>query len=145
MMKYQVEVDLDLPRERVIELFDSAENLFKWQPGLTNVEHVSGDPGQAGAKTKLSYDTNGRKMEMVETIIEQNFPETFSSTYDAKGVHNIIENHFIEDGTDKTRWVMDSEFQFSGFMKIMAFFMKGAFPKQTLESMNSFKNFAEGA
>ena len=45
-MKYQVEITLDIPRERVIELFDSFDNLKKWQPGLEKVEHTSGEPGQ---------------------------------------------------------------------------------------------------
>jgi hypothetical protein len=28
-MKYTVELELDLPRDRVIELFDNRENMFK--------------------------------------------------------------------------------------------------------------------
>jgi hypothetical protein len=144
-MKYQVEVGLDLPRKRVIDLFDSFENLKKWQPGLKSVEHMNGEVGHPGAKSKLFYDMNGRKIEMIETIIERDLPDVFSGTYDAKGVHNIVENRFIEDGADKTRWVIDTEFQFSGLMKLMGFFMKGAFPKQTLDNMNNFKTFAESA
>ena len=52
-MKYTVEIEIDLPRERVIELFDSTENCFKWQKGLLSFDHLSGEPGQPGAKSKL--------------------------------------------------------------------------------------------
>ena len=33
-MKYTTEVTIELPREQVIPLFDSTENLYKWQEGL---------------------------------------------------------------------------------------------------------------
>jgi hypothetical protein len=35
-MEYESEIVVDLPRERVVELFDSAENLFEWQAGLND-------------------------------------------------------------------------------------------------------------
>lgn len=87
---------------------------------------------------------NGRKVEMIETIVSRNLPDIFTGTYDADGVHNIIENHFYVDGPTSTRWVMDTEFQFSGFMRIASKFMGGLFRKQSMEFMNNFKEFAEG-
>ena len=143
-MEYTTEVIIDLPRSRVIELFDDADNLKKWQPGLQNMEHVSGEPGQPGAKTRLVYDEGGRTMEMVETIVQNDLPERFVVTYEAKNVYNLMDNIFHETADGKTRWVSDTEFRFSGFMAIMALFMRGAFPKETLKSMNLFKAFAEG-
>jgi len=144
-MEYTCELIINLPRNRVIELFDSSENLTKWQPGLQEFEHISGEPGQDGAKSRLVYDENGRRIEMVETILNRNFPDEFSATYEAKGVFNRISNHFYEDSPDKTRWVMESEFDFSGVYKLMGIFMKGSFPKETTKQMNSFKTFAEKA
>ena len=144
-MRYTAEVTINLPREQVIKLFDSTENLKKWQEGLQSFEHVSGESGQVGAKSKLLYDMKGRKIEMIETITSRNLPDEFSGTYEAKGVFNSIENHFYEEGAERTRWVADNEFQFSGFMKIMAFFMSGSFRKQSLKTMEAFKTFAENA
>ena len=37
-MRYELELDIDLPRERVVELFLDAENLPKWQPDLVSFE-----------------------------------------------------------------------------------------------------------
>lgn len=144
-MRYKIDITIDLPRDRVIELFDSFENLKKWQEGLISYEHISGEAGKSGAKTRLSYDMGRRKMEMIETIIVRDLPDEFSGTYDASGVHNIVRNTFHDEG-DKTRWVLDSEFQFRSFMRILAFFMgEGRFQKQTRGSMESFKRFAESA
>ena len=52
-------------------------------------------------------------------------------------------HHFYEDGPGKTRWVLDSEFKFSGLMRILSLFMKGSFSMQTADFMNDFKEFAE--
>ena len=144
-MQYTVEVSINVPREQVIELFDSTENLEKWQEGLQSFEHISGDPGQVGAKSKLLYDMNGRKIEMIETITSRNLPQEFSGTYEATGVFNSIQNHFYEQGADKTRWVAENEFKFSGIMMIVSLFMRGSFRKQSLKTMEAFKTFAENA
>ena len=144
-MRYKTEVLINLPRARVIELFDSFENLKKWQEGLVSIEHISGDPGQPGAKTRLLYDMGRRRMEMIETIIERNLPDEFSGTYDASGVHNIVRNYFYDEG-EQTRWALDSEFQFRSFMRIMSLFIPGSkFREQTRSSMEAFKRFAENA
>jgi uncharacterized membrane protein len=142
-MKFNAEVTINLPRQRVIELFDNADNMSKWQPGLKSFEHLSGTPGQPGAKSKLRYEMNGREIEMIETITVRNLPDEFSGTYDVSGVHNIVVNRFYEAGPDKTRWVTENDFQFKGLMTIMAIFMGGSFRKENEATMQRFKSFAE--
>ena len=142
-MFYECELIIDLPRETVIEYFDSFENLVKWQPGLQTYEPLSGEFGQPGAKTRLVYDEDGRKIEMIETIVTRDLPDEFSGTYEAKGVFNTISNHFYEQGADKTRWVMKSDFQFSGMYKFLGVVMKSRFPKETMKQMKRFKEIAE--
>ena len=46
MREYTVEIEIALPRDRVIELFDNPENLFKWQTGLQSAEHKTTDDCQ---------------------------------------------------------------------------------------------------
>jgi carbon monoxide dehydrogenase subunit G len=142
-MKYETELIIELPRERVIELFDDPDNLSQWQPGLKSFEHISGEAGQPGTKSKLLYEMGSRTVEMIETIEKRELPDEFTSTYEAKGVWNYNANRFYEDGPDKTRWVLDTDFRFSGFMKLMAFFMPGSFKKETMKTMMAFKRFAE--
>ena len=142
-MQYTVSIDLDLPRERVIELFDNSENLYKWQRGLVSFEPLEGEPGHPGAKSKMVFKMGKRNIDMVETITKRELPEAFDGTYDAKGVYNIVKNRFIELGPDKTRWDSDQEFQLKGFMRVIGFLMPGAFKKQSLKYMQDFKAFAE--
>ena len=142
-MKYTVDIEIDLPRSRVIELFDNTDNLYKWQEGLQSIEPLSGARTEEGSTSKLVFKMGKRDMEMVETITKKAPPEIYNATYDAKGVFNVVNNRFIEAGPDKTRWESENEFRFSGFMKVIGFLMKGAFPKQSLKYMKAFKAFAE--
>ncbi|AKA35912.1 SRPBCC family protein [Flagellimonas lutaonensis] len=142
-MKYTTEITVDLPRDEFIKKLDNPENMKHWQRGLVSYEQLSGTPGEEGARMNLKYKMGKRELEMVETIIKRNLPEEFHVTYDAKGVHNIQKNYFKEED-GKTRWISESEFQFSSLgMKLMAFLMPGAFKKQSMKYAVDFKNFAE--
>ena len=142
-MKYTTEIDINQPVNKVVELFDNPDNMKEWMEGLQSFETISGTPGEEGAKAKLKYKMGKREIEMIETITKRNLPDEFTGTYEAKGVFNIVNNRFIPIGDNKTKYVTEQEFQFSGFMKMMGMFMPGAFKKQSLKYMNAFKEFAE--
>ena len=141
-MTYTTEVNIHLPRLKVIELFDSTENLHKWQLGLKSFEAINGEPGQEGASSKMVYEGRKGDLEMTEVITRRNFPDEFHCSYKARGVYNEMYNYFEEDG-DKTLWRTVSIFKFRGLMAFMAPFMKAAFIKNTLLNMERFKEFAE--
>jgi len=141
-MKYTTEVVIDLQRQKVIELFDSPENLYKWQEGLKKYEAISGEPGQEGSFSKMVYAARKGDLEMTELITRRNFPDEFHSTYRARGVHNEMYNYFEEQG-NRTLWRTVSIFKFKGLMAILAPFMKTAFTHNTLLNMERFKHFAE--
>ena len=143
-MKYTTEVTIDLPRSEFVLKFDNPENMQHWQRGLKGYKDVSGEPGEEGSKMELQYKMGKRELVLVETIIKRNMPYEFHATYDTKGVHNIQKNFFKDIEENKTLWVSESEFQFSGiFMKLMGFFMPGAFKKQSCQYLEDFKAFAE--
>ncbi len=142
-MKYQLEIMLDLPRDQVVELFDNPKNMKHWQEGFVSMEHLSGTPGEKGAKSKLKYKMGMREVVMIETIIKRNLPHEFSGTYEAKGVWNEINNFFYDKENGQTKWITLNDFQFSGFMKIISFFMPRAFKKQSFKYMEDFKTFVE--
>lgn len=142
-MKYENQIDIALPLNKVIELFDNPNNLSKWQPGFVSFEHLSGEPGQVGAKSKLLYNMGKREVEMIETITKKDLPHSFAGTYEAKGVFNEIDNRFEALDEQNTRWISTNVFKFSGFMKFMSLFMAGSFRKQSYKFMELFKEFAE--
>lgn len=143
-MKYTVEITINKPLAEVIKKLDNPDNMKHWQRGLIKHEIISGKGGEEGAKMKLNYDMGKRKVEMIETIIKNNFPHEFHATYDAEGVHNLQKNYFSEIDDHSTKWISETEFQFSSFfMKAMGFLMPGMFKKQSLIYLNDFKAFVE--
>jgi hypothetical protein len=143
-MKYALEIEVMLPRERVGELFGEAENLGAWQPGFVGLEHASGKPGKPGAKSRLTYLNGKREVVLTETIEVNNLPAEFSATYEAKGMRMAVRNRFEESGAGRTRWISENEAQVSGvLMRIIALLMPGCFKKQSFKYMENFKVFAE--
>ena len=142
-MKYTSEIEIKKPIDKVIELFDNSDNMGKWMDGLQSFEHISGTPGQVGSKSRLKFKMGSREMEMVETVTVRNLPHEFSGTYEMNNVFNIVKNRFIPLSDNSTKYMTEHEFQFKGFMKIMAILMPGVFKKQSMKYLIAFKNFAE--
>ena len=142
-MRYSVEVTIDWPIDEVIALFDDPTNLKLWMEGLVSFEPLSGTPGRPGAKSRLVFEENGRRIEMVETVTVRDLPREFSGTYEAKGVYNEVKNFFSASGPSKTRYVSEQYFRFGGGIRLIAFLMPGIFRKQSMKYLESFKRFAE--
>ncbi len=142
-MKYSCDTDLNLPLDRVSELFQDPERISEWQPSFVKMEMVSGEPGQPGNVHNLTHKMGKREMEMVETITENNLPARFVATYESGGVWNIVENDFSVNPDGSTHWHIDTEFRCTGFMRIMTALMPGMFKKQTRKMQTDFKAFAE--
>ncbi|MFO7933938.1 MAG: SRPBCC family protein [Bacteroidales bacterium] len=144
-MRYAAELTIDLPRDQVIKLFDSIENLYQWQPGLKSHRVLRGEPGREGCRSKLVYEARKGELVMTETVTKRNFPEEYHAEYRSKGVVNEMYNYFTEPEKDQTRWQTVNLFRFRGLMALMAPFMKTAFYNNTVLNMERFKTFAENS
>jgi len=143
-MKYVVDTVIDRPVEEVISKFDDAENLKEWMDGLISFEPTGGTPGEIGAKSRLVFRMGSKEIEMIETITVKNLPHEFGGTYEAEGVFNTVMNRFENVGNDQTRMTQECEFEFTNLMmKVVGFFVPGAFKKTTRKHMDAFKAFAE--
>ena len=142
-MKFHIEITVNISLDKLIELFENPNNLKKWQPNLISFEHLSGEIGQEGAKSRIHYNMIVKKIVMEETIIKRNLPDEFVILYDSDGVSNTVTSNFKEIGENQTRWIMHNNFKFSGIMKYAAMALKGVFRKQTEMTMARFKKFAE--
>ena len=144
-MKYTCEIEVDLPRERVVELFDDRDNMAEWQHGLQSCEPLSGEPGRVGSTARLRFKMGKRDLEMIETITRRNLPDELVATYEVKGMWNEVANVFEEAGPERTRWLCHSEFRGQNLMmKTMLKVTPGLFKKETMNYLTSFKTFAEG-
>lgn len=142
-MKFHIEIVVDISFAKLIELFENPNNLKKWQPNVISFKHLSGEIGQPGATSEIHYDIIVKKIKIKETIVKRNLPQEFVLKHETDGVTNTIYNNFKEIAPNKTRWIMENNFQFGGIMKFAALALKGAFKKQTELTMERFKKFAE--
>lgn len=142
-MKFSESIEIDRPAEMVAELFANPDHLDQWMDGFQSIEHLSGTPGSQGAKSRLTFQTGKRKMEMVETITVINLPKELSVTYDTGNVFNTVKNSFEKLSENRTRLVVDTEYHFKGIMKLITPLMSSAFKKPTRKYLADFKAFAE--
>ena len=146
-MRYQLELEIDRPRDRVLALFLDPENLPKWQSSIVSFEHLEGPAErQVGSKSRQIHKMGGRVTEMIETITAHDWPERFSATYEGDGIWNHIENRFFEVDGQKTRWTLDAELECSGAMvKFFMLVLPGMIRRNTMDFMKRFKDFAESS
>ncbi|MBR9860317.1 SRPBCC family protein [bacterium] len=143
-MKYTNEIILNKPLEEVIEKFTDPDGLKHWMEGLQSTEQLEGEPGTEGAKMKMHFKTGKREIEMVETILINDLPNQFKSSYDVPGVYNEIDIHFEKIDENTTKYSSENLFKFQNFgMKVISWLMPGAFKKQTQKYMVSFKEYVE--
>lgn len=142
-MKYSQEIRIDKPKNEVVEKFSDPDNLKHWQRGFIFMKPINGELGANGSQNLLKFEMAKREIEMTETIVKNNMPNSYEATYVAKGVYNHQLNTFTEIDESTTKWHTENEFQFSGFMKVIGFTMPGAFKKQSQQFMDDFKKFVE--
>ena len=144
-LRYTCETTIAKPRDEVVALLQELENLPKWQPGLVEYRHLSGTPGQVGAKLLLRQKMGKREIEITETITESELPARYVAVYEATGVWNLIENTLTETPDGHTHWRVDTEFRCRGITWLMSVLMPGMFRRETEKYMANFKAFAEAA
>jgi len=143
-MKFKLELTIDKSSAEVWAAFHNTENLKQWQPTLKKFEHVSGTPGQPGAVSTLTYEENEREFVLTEKIIFHKEPGRFDAVYDNNFTDNTNKNTFIEQGPNKTLWVLESEYKFkTNAMKIVGNLKKKNFVARTQKDMERFKEFTE--
>jgi len=54
-MNYSSEIIIDVPLQKVIELFDSEENMFKWQPELVSLKLLQNKISKLPDPNKVSH------------------------------------------------------------------------------------------
>jgi uncharacterized membrane protein len=144
-MEFICNVEIEKPIEKVIQLFINPDNLKEWQDGFVSMEHISGTPWQAGAKSKLVYNSGKRVIELVETIQANNLPNELTALYEHKHMVNTMRYKFTSLGENKTRMEYIVEYsKLIGLMpKLMAALMPGMFKRQAQKWLDQFKRFAE--
>ncbi|MBT8277737.1 MAG: SRPBCC family protein [Bacteroidia bacterium] len=140
-MKFEHALKISQHRDKVASYFADPSLLHHFQDGFISKELLEGDKGKTGAKSKMIY----KRLELIETILENNLPDSFYALYEHKYTVNTMLVKFQEQDHGSTLYIMEIEYtQFNGFfMKLMAKLMPGMFKKQVLKWMHQFKDYCE--
>jgi len=141
-MRYTLEITIEAPRDKVVELFTDPAHFPDWQPGLECYELVSGGQAQTGTVAELTTRAGNRVTGMTETVERNALPDALDVIYETHGVWNRNLNSFFAETPETTRWVSDNEFRFTGARKALAL-IEGSFKKESLDVMERFKAFVE--
>ena len=144
-MKFKGSIDINKPRNEVVGLFADQTNLKEYQDGFIKKELVSGKEGEEGAVSKMYYKYGKRDMELTETIIANQLPDSFESFYHHKHMDNSMKCSFVALDENKTRYEYEFEYTRISWVlpKLIAVLFPGMYRKQGEKWMKQFKEFAE--
>jgi len=140
-MKFNCTVDINRNIKDVSEAFQDSDTMKICQDGFIEIIHLSGEKGKKGATSKIIYE----KLELIETIIENNLPALFFAEYDHKHTNNTMKVSFKEISPTKTEYYTEIEYlEFKGvIVKIIAKIAPSFFKKQVMKWMKRFKTHLE--
>ena len=144
-MKFKGLIEIEQSLEKVVELFSDPKFLGEYQGGFLRKELTSGSEGENGAVSKMYYKHGNGEMELTETIIANNLPDSFYASYHHKHMDNTLKSTFTALSTNRTRYETEGEYTaFRGFIpKMMGLLFPKMFEKQAQKWLNNFKVFAE--
>jgi len=89
-MEFETSVTINAPIEKVVATFKDESALRFWQDDFVGFERMEGEPWQIGTKKKLRY----KKVELVETVLESDLPNTFKGLYEFSMGSNTMKSEF---------------------------------------------------
>ena len=143
-MKYTCKVDIDLPIDKTVALWEDETKFKEWQDGFKSIELISGTPNSEGAKSKIILEEK-RKIELLETILISDLPNKKIALYEHIHMTNTQTTSFKSINQNKTQYISEVEYtKFNGILvRLVAKLFPSKFKEQSLKWMNQFKEFAE--
>lgn len=142
-VKTKTEVVIEADRNTVWRLFNSPDELHRWQPTLKSITQRSGTPAETGEVSELVYVEKGREVTITQTIIERRDPDFVAAVYVSRWGKALIVNHFevIDDNT--TQWMAYANHTFTGMMRLGGLFVGKSIRERAAADMNKFKLVVE--
>ena len=144
-MKFAGSKEIAKPRDEVVRFFLDPDFLGEYQDGFVSKELISGEPASKGAISKMHYKYGKQDMELTETILSNNLPDSFDASYHHKHMDNFMRCKFT--ALDERRTLYEYEFEYTRIdwvmPRLMAILFPGMYRKQGEKWMIQFKEFVE--
>lgn len=144
-ISYDSAITVDKPLKEAWAVMNDESKITEWLKGITKIEHVSGEKGTVGAVTKYTFEENGQKSEILETITSISPEESITMTFVMEGVMEMDYKVEFVETAGKTQLKSSTINRGVGvFMRSMMSFMKGSMQKQEDENMGNLKKLIDG-
>ena len=106
---------------------------------------MKGTNGEEGAVSKMYYENGKHKMELTETILSNNLPNSFEAFYHHKHMDNTMKVEFQSLAEKKTRYSVKVEYTRIDWVlpRLFAIIFPGMYKKPARKWMANFKRFVE--
>ena len=142
-MKYTVRITIDRPIGDVWRYLDDPRRQPQWQQGLTHYQPLSGTPGHASAKAKLTFQEGSKKLILIEEIKERRPEEKIKVLLSHDMVRTRRELLLVDQG-NRTELIVTTDTQFTSLpYQLMAPFMKGSFARRMRADLEQLKGRLE--
>ena len=136
-------VTVKAPAEQVWKILMDPGKLPGWLTGFISIQHLSGEPGKAGSKSKMVFLQRGKKMEVQEEVVKVNPHREyiFKIVHPSMFTYNSI-GLSVNGGETSLEQV--SELHPQNFLvKLVMPFMKNNLRKVMQHDLNKLKNIIE--
>ncbi len=144
-MTFTIDIEIDRPLDHVWEAFTDRSLMARWQTTLRAVEPISGNPGEIGTVTRLTYREAGRDVVMDETVVECEKPTSLVCNLSSSMMGSTLANRFTSLAGGRTRWVVHCDIRFRGLWKLLGLFGRRMIVRKTRFDMERFKQLVESS
>lgn len=144
-MIFKGSIDINKPREKVVNFFMDVDCLKEYQDEFVKKELIKGIAGENGTVSKMHYKYGKRPLVLTETITNNNLPNSFEAHYHHIHMDNTLKFSFSEISQDKTQYEYEFEYtRINWFLpKLIAILFPSMYRKQGEKWMKKFKEFVE--
>lgn len=146
-MKFKLEITINKPVDEVVEIWKNDELLDQWQDDFISKKLVSGEPLQKGTVSVFKYKFGSKEMELKETILKSDLPNSFEGLYEHEHMDNTQTTIFESISENQTNYITEVDyFKFKAWLpKVLFKLFPGMFKKKSLKWMEQFKALVEKA
>ena len=144
-MKFKCSIEINKSRDEVVEYFINPQYLGEYQDGFIHKKLIRGKASQKHTVSKMYYKHGKIDMEIRETIIENNLPESLIGFYHHKHMDNYMRCKFTWLDNNKTLYESEIDYiRINWIMpRLMAILFPSMYRKQVEKWMRQFKEFVE--
>ena len=145
MVTYQTSIRIQRPAPAVFAVMNDLDRVPQWLTGLKKVEALAGKPGQAGFRSRYTFEENGREVIFHEEVTEVRPPEYIAQRLESDSLQMESHIRIIAQGDDAEIRIVNQVRGKTLAMRLMLPLFRGVMRRRQEGDLGKLKRLAEGA